>query len=871
MKHCIHRLAACIISFALLLTFCPMMGSAGTHLTSSASTPGQNIQYAPESGGDPSTGTGSLRVILYGEGAPPGAESEIYNIQVAGPNGYITNLTIPGYGSMTASNLEPGVYTVTEIRFAVPDGYTLDIQGEGSVTVEAGQEAEIRIVHYYGPTPPESALVDDPVVSPTPSEDVTDSPSWGSLDVSYSCEVVGNAVLTVENEIHITGPDGYSQTVPGGATGNMGLQGLTPGVYTVTMTGGDISGYTRETTGGGEVVVEAGEVASVSFFTIYTPEPTPEPSPSDEPAVSPPPVEMPSQEPSPTPSDEPTPTPIETTEPEPSPSDTPMPSATPEHTPTPLETPRPAPTPSETPEPEPSPSATPTPSATPEPTPSATPEPTAEPTPEPTPSGTPESTPTPTPTPAPTSTPTPTPTRLPDVTVYIDDRDENIKLPVRMLDEIEDAEDAVEAVQELVDRLTPEQKLSHTAIDIATLFAERAAALTAVVDTNSQDELLIDAALLHQVEETVKQAAGMVGEELENNGVDVDRKLPKTIILYVGDRTSFVAKIDPDVLTTDVDKVRVETDRFAITFKLEDLAADLNDLAADQDVYLQFKAEEVGDSETTAKPQMLLIATPKAAGNKADSGKLAVRLTMPEGGITNPITLSLSSEAGESQYQTMTLNDAATPSKFNPVTITMDSKTITSGAYTTETNEVDFTDIEGLSAEMQAAIKNLASKGVLVGTTATTFSPEETLTRGQIAILLSRVLGLYDERATTDYTDVTKANWYYVGAASCQKANLMSGVGGGRFNGDAVISKGEIIAAGGNVLMRYMDYETPANLELYLGRYSDDVPTWGRESIAVATQENIVVYRTDGQFLALSDMTRGDAAIVINRLFSRIW
>ena len=50
-----------------------------------------------------------------------------------------------------------------------------------------------------------------------------------------------------------------------------------------------------------------------------------------------------------------------------------------------------------------------------------------------------------------------------------------------------------------------------------------------------------------------------------------------------------------------------------------------------------------------------------------------------------------------------------------------------------------FTDTAGLSAEIQAAITAIASHGVTVGTTATTFGPDDNVTREQMAMFLHRL------------------------------------------------------------------------------------------------------------------------------------
>ena len=66
-----------------------------------------------------------------------------------------------------------------------------------------------------------------------------------------------------------------------------------------------------------------------------------------------------------------------------------------------------------------------------------------------------------------------------------------------------------------------------------------------------------------------------------------------------------------------------------------------------------------------------------------------------------------------------------------------------------------FTDTSGLSTEIQDAISAIASHGITVGTTATTFSPDDNVSRDQMALFLYRLGGKikpYD--VTTDLTGI---------------------------------------------------------------------------------------------------------------------
>ena len=82
-----------------------------------------------------------------------------------------------------------------------------------------------------------------------------------------------------------------------------------------------------------------------------------------------------------------------------------------------------------------------------------------------------------------------------------------------------------------------------------------------------------------------------------------------------------------------------------------------------------------------------------------------------------------------------------------------------------------FTDITGLSAEIQAAVNALASHGITTGTTATTYDPDSNVTREQMAMFLKRFAAIAKRPA--DNTGILAAMTLNYGAA---------GVGNGAHN-----------------------------------------------------------------------------------------
>ena len=358
------------------------------------------------------------------------------------------------------------------------------------------------------------------------------------------------------------------------------------------------------------------------------------------------------------------------------------------------------------------------------------------------------------------------------------------------------------------------------------------------------------------------------------------RMATKTVTFRT-EKTGIVIRIHPDILNiSTINKIRVETPVYALTFKIQDLADDLKE---SDSAGLTILARVTGETE---------------------DGCAIVELEVPGGRLTNPVTISIAGMDGDTFYQTVASiqgtedyctapqngasmdyrldsgvvrmtnsNYRAIPSKYNPVTTTMEGRVAESGKYTVANNQKDFSDIAEKSTEMQNAIRYLASKGIINGTTTTTFSPDNVITRAQIVALLMRGLGKVDNSLKANFTDVPANAWYYHEAASSQKHQIILGYEDGTFRGQRTINKAQITAVAGRILVSEMNYSIPDEEEQvpYLSKYSDQIAPWAQSMVALATRENLVVFRKDGTFSGGLDMTRGDAAILLYRLFKRIW
>lgn len=132
-----------------------------------------------------------------------------------------------------------------------------------------------------------------------------------------------------------------------------------------------------------------------------------------------------------------------------------------------------------------------------------------------------------------------TPTVPADTKEYIydtPDLGEDTKLPVEALDKITDAPSAADAVKQMTNGMTSEQKSSPTGIDLATLYAETAISKAASEKGGDGTAMTIDAGDLAELARAADQAVKAVEATLSSGGITTARRLAKTVT-YTTDET----------------------------------------------------------------------------------------------------------------------------------------------------------------------------------------------------------------------------------------------------------------------------------------------------------------------------------------------
>lgn len=107
-------------------------------------------------------------------------------------------------------------------------------------------------------------------------------------------------------------------------------------------------------------------------------------------------------------------------------------------------------------------------------------------------------------------------------------------------------------------------------------------------------------------------------------------------------------------------------------------------------------------------------------------------------------------------------------------------------------NGVYFSDISGSFAADQ--ILDVVENNWMIGVAEGIFEPESPLTRGQLAAVLKRFLGLSDALGKA-FSDVPETHWAHSYVASVEAAGVMVGTGADTFEPDRAVTRGELAQA----------------------------------------------------------------------------
>lgn len=169
-----------------------------------------------------------------------------------------------------------------------------------------------------------------------------------------------------------------------------------------------------------------------------------------------------------------------------------------------------------------------------------------------------------------------------------------------------------------------------------------------------------------------------------------------------------------------------------------------------------------------------------------------------------------------------------------------------------------FTDVPA-DAWYAGALEWCRENGIMSGTSATAFSPDSTMTRAMLAMVLYRAAGSPAAEETAEFTDVPVGAWCADAVAWASANRLMAGYGGGVFGANDPITREQLAA----ILWRYAGSpEAEAGTD-----YADEdsISDFAVQAVDWARSAGVISGKDGNRFDPKGGATRSQVAVILYR------
>lgn len=206
---------------------------------------------------------------------------------------------------------------------------------------------------------------------------------------------------------------------------------------------------------------------------------------------------------------------------------------------------------------------------------------------------------------------------------------------------------------------------------------------------------------------------------------------------------------------------------------------------------------------------------------------------------------------------------------YNPETQTVTFTLHHFSLYTIGFIEKTFGDLAGY-AWAKPQIEALAARGIIKGVSQTSFAPSAHITRADFLCLLIRACGL---TATVDsnFEDVKETDYFYEPVGIAKKYGIATGIDNRNFRpGDKITRQDMMVLAERAMrLMGKLKAEGSAS-DLAMFKDADRISPYALSKVAAMVKEGII-QGSNNMINPLDNTTRAEAAVVIYRLYKRIF
>ena len=162
-------------------------------------------------------------------------------------------------------------------------------------------------------------------------------------------------------------------------------------------------------------------------------------------------------------------------------------------------------------------------------------------------------------------------------------------------------------------------------------------------------------------------------------------------------------------------------------------------------------------------------------------------------------------------------------------------------------------------------VKDVVSKNYMNGTSKSTFSPNDNLTRAMASTVLARVENVkVDNAADSGFVDVPVNQWYTGSVKWMFEKKLVKGYGNNKFGPNDFITRQDAAVMMANYLKMKSYKETGKSTVAFVDMAK--VSTYAKDSVNLCAEAGIIVGVPNGNFEPLRNITRAEFASMIRKL-----
>ena len=184
--------------------------------------------------------------------------------------------------------------------------------------------------------------------------------------------------------------------------------------------------------------------------------------------------------------------------------------------------------------------------------------------------------------------------------------------------------------------------------------------------------------------------------------------------------------------------------------------------------------------------------------------------------------------------------------------------------------ELPFTDVSG-NNWFYSSVKYTYQKGIILGTSNTTFNPNTKLTRGMLVTILHRMDGKPTPTTQNKFSDVYKSQYYYDAVIWANEKGIVHGYGdGSKFGPDDNITRQDLAV----ILRNFAQYKGKnINVTSDLSKFTDGnlVSDYAKTAMQWATGKGVITGNNNGESLTPhANSTRAEAAGMIYNYCTKV-